>query len=456
MNRNFDLTVGLLGKEVPKSSSKIKWKDGHTTILPAVYDKHSINVCAVVDIPIIQYLAQCPVSTPDSPYITHLSAHDIPALKLCDLAGDSLSQNKPVVIRGIGHHNRKEELTAEYLDNYYAISPKRVRLIKLSDVMARSIDHTKVTKVEVLESFLESINNPKKIQCVLDIPLAQTSLPDSLINLDHGIAHGWSETMYDVPISSNIHPENFTVKGWALVHHAGYLTYPHHDAEGSLTWVRMEVGVKFWVVFRPKDRQNDRKHLQDFALKLGNFTENQAWIRANCDAEVITLLPGDILIIPPGQVHAVYTPVASFATGGHFYHYGCMHLTEMSRYLDVVAGDCLTNQNLHNALETLRRMMIAIPRLSLRIPLFERSLLALCIMVIQGKEYRAKGGLMSAVADTETAPGSIDIARAILTHLGVTKRKTAPMLLYKGDQFARGEQITRTELDKVLTTFTSL
>ena len=72
-------------------------------------------------------------------------------------------------------------------------------------------------------------------------------------------------------------------------------------------------------------------------------------------------------VMPPGQLHAVYTPVASFATGGHFYHYECMHLTELSRYLDAVVGDCLTNQMLHNALETLRRMMIAIPRLSPRI-----------------------------------------------------------------------------------------
>ncbi|KAG1761763.1 hypothetical protein EV702DRAFT_1206970 [Suillus placidus] len=452
--RNYDLTIGLLGTEVPLTSPIIKWKDGHSTILPAVYDDHQNNVCDTVDIPIIDYLAECPTSTPHSQYVTHLSHHDMTRNDIQDLVSESLSQNKPVVIRGIGHSPVGEELTAEVLDKYYAISPNRV--VWVHDVRARAIDHTKVTKATVLKSFFESMRNPENIQCVLDIPLAQISLPDPLRNLDHGLVHGWNHTTYDVPMASNVHPENFTVKGWALLHHAGFLTYPHHDAEGSLTWVRMEVGIKFWVVFRLKDRHNDRKHIQEVATKLGNFTEHRTWIRKHCAAEVITLFPGDTLIMPPGQLHAVYTPVASFATGGHFYHYECMHLTEISRYLDAVVGDCLTNQTLHNALETLRRMIIGIPRLSPRIRLFRRSLLALCIMAKQGKEYRAKGGHNSAIADTETAGLSTEIASAISSYLGVTTRKTAPMLLYKGDQYDRGELVIRRKLDTVLTTFIAL
>ncbi|KAG0691657.1 uncharacterized protein EDB91DRAFT_1257012 [Suillus paluster] len=363
--RPNDLTIGLLGTEVPKNSPMVRWNDGHTTILPAVYDGHDINLCDAVDIPIIKYLAQCPVSLPDSKYVVHFSMKDLPTHDILDSISESLSQNKPVVIRGIGNHYVGEELTAEFLDKYYAISPNRA--VWVHDVKARAMDHTRVTQAGLLKDFFKSMKDPGAIQCVLDIPLAQASLPDALKNLDHGLVHGWNHTTYDVPISSKVHPENFTVKGWAILHHAGFLTYPHHDAEGSLTWARMEVGVKFWVVFWPKDRHDDRKHLQEIAIRLGNFTENEDWIRAHCDVEVITLYPGDVLIMPPAQVHAVYTPVASFATGGHFYHYGCMHLTEISRYLDVSSGDCLTNQMLHNALETFRRMMIGIPRLSPRI-----------------------------------------------------------------------------------------
>lgn len=80
----------------------------------------------------------------------------------------------------------------------------------------------------------------------------------------------------------------------------------------------------------------------------------------------------------------------------------------------------------------------------------------MCIMVVQGKQYMAKGGPESAVADTETAALCREIAQVIASHLGVTKRRSASMLLYKGDQFARGGLIARHTLDKLLTPYIEL
>lgn len=88
--------------------------------------------------------------------------------------------------------------------------------------------------------------------------------------------------------------------------------------------------------------------------------------------------------------------------------------------------------------------------------LFERSLLALCLMATHGKEYRAKGGTMNSVADSETAAYSAEVTNAVFAHLGVTKRKTAPVMLYKGDQFDRGVVIDRDELQSALLRFTVL
>lgn len=202
-------------------------------------------------------------------------------------------------------------------------------------------------------------------------------------NIDHGLAYGWNQTTHSVPIQAKVHSENFTVKGWEILHHAGFPTYPHYDAEGTLTWLRLEVGVKFWVVFRPKQYHHDRLHLQDFVTKLVDVTSHQQWVEKHCDGEVIVLRAGDIVyafsllscvylmkrfcrIMPPGTVHAVYTPIPSFATGGHFYHYMCLHLTELAQYIDAEAADSTTNQSLEHALETLRRMMIMVPFLSRR------------------------------------------------------------------------------------------
>jgi hypothetical protein len=137
---------------------------------------------------------------------------------------------------------------------------------------------------------------PHELRHVYKYYVTTTTLPiDTLRSLDHGIVHGWNQTRGVVPIISKVHPENFTTKGWALLHHAGFLTYPHHDAEGTLTWVRMEVGLKFWVIFWLKSGRNDRIQLRNLAVKLADFSTNIKWIQKNCDGEVITLVPGDIL-----------------------------------------------------------------------------------------------------------------------------------------------------------------
>ncbi|KAG2045475.1 hypothetical protein BDR06DRAFT_1015617 [Suillus hirtellus] len=358
----LDLTIGLLGRQVPFASQKLRWNDGHTTILPMVLGEGKVNVCDAVDIPIIRFMADFPTSTSASKHVLHLSQDALGRKDILNTVGNALSESLPVVIRGVAHDKLHGSITNDYLEEKFAIS--RHRPVCIHDVKIRSIDHVHPTMDGTIKSFLESTNDPNEIQCILDIPLAQVVMPKSLRNLDHGLVHGWNQTTHSVAIVSNVHPHNFTVKGWGMAHHAGFLTYPHHDAEGTLTWVRMEVGVKFWAVFRPKSRRDDRSHLQNIATRLANFTVHKAWLKANCDAEVVTLMAGDILIQPPGTMHAVYTPVASFATGGHFYHYGCMHLTELARYIDAEVADSTTNQVLEHTLETVRRMVIAIPYLA--------------------------------------------------------------------------------------------
>ena len=122
----YDLTHGLFGTEVPVTSPIIKWKNGHRTILPAIYDEFQTNLCDSVDIPIIKYLAECPASTPGSLHVTHLSYHEHSTSNIEGLVRESLSQNKPVVIRGVESHNVDKRLTADFLDTRYAISPNRV------------------------------------------------------------------------------------------------------------------------------------------------------------------------------------------------------------------------------------------------------------------------------------------------------------------------------------------
>jgi hypothetical protein len=79
----------------------------------------------MVDIPIVKYLAESPESTPNSIYITHLVSSGGAKLNLHDIASDALSQSKPVHIRGQGSHTASKELTMDFLDKAYGLSPGR-------------------------------------------------------------------------------------------------------------------------------------------------------------------------------------------------------------------------------------------------------------------------------------------------------------------------------------------
>lgn len=122
---DLDLTIGLLGDQVPNTSKTITWKDGHRTILPAVYDKSNVNVCDAVDIPTIKFMAQFPVSTSTSREVIHLATDALSRDGVLDAVGLSLSQNKPVVMRGVGSSSSPHQLSLQYLDQAFGISPHR-------------------------------------------------------------------------------------------------------------------------------------------------------------------------------------------------------------------------------------------------------------------------------------------------------------------------------------------
>lgn len=65
--------------------------------------------------------------------------------------------------------------------------------------------------------------------------------------------------------------------------------------------------------------------------------------------------------MPPGQHHAVYTPVAGFSRGGHFFNLDTMHLTELSRFTDATHGTHITNDFHSGTLETLCRLVLVLP-----------------------------------------------------------------------------------------------
>ena len=97
-----------------------------------------------------------------------------------------------------------------------------------------------------------------------------------------------------IPVhGTQIPADIWTVRSWALGHHAGIITYPHHDAEGAATFAIVQSGVKNWTVIDVKDAQ--RETLPAF---LTEISSNDASLLDYMDcikAETIHLHPGDLL-----------------------------------------------------------------------------------------------------------------------------------------------------------------
>ncbi|KAG1817588.1 uncharacterized protein BJ212DRAFT_1299129 [Suillus subaureus] len=294
-SKNYlDLTIGVIGAQVPQTSPSITWRNGYKTVLPTIFDGDDVNLCDEVNILLIKYMAQLPTSDVHSQHVHHLASHSLSTSDVMNIISKSLSINKCMKITRVPFTSSCNQFDLHYLDVEFGISP--LRPMQVHDVKVQCHNHAKPQIFSTIKSFFDSLNDLMKIQCIINIPLAQISMPDQLKNLDHGIIHGWNQTCTCVPIISKVHLENFTTKGWGLLHHAGFLTYPHHDAEWTLMWLRMEVGIKFWVIFWLRSGRSDHIQLWNLSVKLADYTRNITWIQKNCDVEVIMLMPGDMFL----------------------------------------------------------------------------------------------------------------------------------------------------------------
>lgn len=68
--------------------------------------------------------------------------------------------------------------------------------------------------------------------------------------------------------------------------------------------------------------------------------------------------------MPPNTAHAVFTPVASFTRGGHFYRYNNLRHTAVARRTDKSLYMIATNEHHTHTFEVLLRMVLSLPKLN--------------------------------------------------------------------------------------------
>ncbi|TFY73884.1 hypothetical protein EWM64_g10128, partial [Hericium alpestre] len=175
-----------------------------------------------------------------------------------------------------------------------------------------------------------------------------------------------------------------------LVTAGGFYTSTHFDANGYATWVTIRTGAKLWVIrkFR-KDRLERGKVRDIIKLYESMATGDEAIVGYEwSDGYALFLHEGITLVIPPGVIHEVYTPVNTIAIGGRFLTYNSIHLTQWCRFVDRSLHSSLTNAEHITIGRSVCRMVIALRKL--RRTIQYRTFLALADMVISPQSYQSR------------------------------------------------------------------
>ncbi|KAG2358820.1 hypothetical protein BDR07DRAFT_1379141 [Suillus spraguei] len=171
----------------------------------------------------------------------------------------------------------------------------------------------------------------------------------------------------------------------------------------------------------------DRVHPDNFlvhsckALELTDLYRNRENILDTWHGEIVTLLPGDML---------------------------------------PQAGENLTNQIHAHSLETFQRMIVNLPRISRRVKLYSRPLIALCLMVLDGNKYVA-AGTEKPKLKTSTTTRAHEIASTVVKYFWKDLKTATNVYREKetngsNNPMHPGQLITREELLSCLESFTTM
>jgi hypothetical protein len=355
----FDLT-NFDGFSYPEGFPTVTWVGGKfKTALPYIPDHNnpSVNLLKCDEIH-IRALAQTALL--ESRSVEHLKyetfQHDINAAAAIN---DALKIGRTVVMKGYPFLPASVDVSSLFRRfNFQALDP-----VVVSDAAFRLENPTHPHLFMTLANFCAGIHDNTRVQCILDAPTLDGERLPLIKFLDDGhTSYIRKHNRYSK--RQNLHLDVQKSASWVLIHQGLYHTYAHHDANGYLTWTQVLSGFKIWVIIRPENHDTDqtRKDLVNTADKLMIAEPNEkGFYRTKVERTVIFAGPGDLIIMPPGTFHEVYTPVPSVTLGGHMYSYNTLHLTELALSLDKATKEKFTNQSHPSTIATIQSMMAVLP-----------------------------------------------------------------------------------------------
>lgn len=88
--------------------------------------------------------------------------------------------------------------------------------------------------------------------------------------------------------------DNWRSQAWDLITHGGFLTYPHHDANGLCTYTYIQCGMKIWAALQLKG-STARTPRQDLLELNARMVEQEDIYREVTKTFNLFLSPGDLL-----------------------------------------------------------------------------------------------------------------------------------------------------------------
>ncbi|KAF8432120.1 hypothetical protein L210DRAFT_3507605 [Boletus edulis BED1] len=222
-----------------------------------------------------------------------------------------------------------------------------------------------------------------------------------------------------------IRSRTWSSQGWRLVTHPGYLMLPHHDCCGMGTYVIGNSGTKLWPVMCPKwdvCPSSFKGLLRSLTIASELSLEGKF---SDADVTTICLEEGDIIFQPPGVLHSVYTPVPSIFSGGYFYSYNTMHLTQ-------------------GYLRTLCYMVIGLQYQSEPCEIGKQSLISLLLIIIQCKNpEKTTSKLKNTLADEEQGEVAFaaKITQSILQWMDLTQEMAIKFVGSQEAYYLPGDEI---------------
>ena len=340
----------------PEESPTIVWPGGRfKTKLPCIMrGKKNILENEAKHLEALSHQA-----TLDSAYVEYLSYNvSNHGTETAAVVIDRLQNDRTVVIRGYPYEHVPVETSAlrdqfRFQEDVSVVASDAATRLKM-----KRNPHIAMS----LAQFCKGTKDNTRIQCVLDMPAIEQHRPSFMSFLDDGlISH---QSLHNYSGRTVIPLDALKASSWVLIHQGLYHTFAHHDADGFCTWTQILSGYKFWVILHPKKLRSAKNgnDIYDANVLYSNDTlRKDGYYGQDTEMAIIYGEPGDIIIMPPGTFHEVYTPCPSVTIGGHFYSYHTLHLTELSRLIHQKSEGGFTNADHQSAGLTIALMMACLP-----------------------------------------------------------------------------------------------